>query len=102
MEKTKLFVANITLRHGEYETQVKRLILAKSYDEAIEYAHSNEGMPVFDGSCIEDGNSYKEDDQENTWYFCGGDWCVTLGVIWEMEDREMAKAVIASGLVSFL
>lgn len=102
MEKTKLFVANITLRHGEYETSVKRLILAKSYDQAVEYAHSNEGMPVFDGSDIEDGNSYKEDDQSHTWYFAHGEWCATLGVIWEMEDREMAKQVIASGLVSFL
>jgi|SRR6478609_1320453 len=102
MEKTKLFVAQITLRHGEYETQVRKLILAKSQIEAELFARSNEGMAIYDGSCIEDGNSYQEEGQPNTWYFCGGDWCVTLGVIWEMEDREMAKQVIASGLVSFL
>lgn len=102
MEKSKLFVANITLRHGEYETSVKRLILAKSQEEAESFARSDEGMPVYDGSFIEDGNSYQEEGQPNTWYFNGGDWCCTLGVIWEMEDREMAKQVIASGLVSFL
>lgn len=102
MEKTKLFVAQITVRYGEYETQVKKLILAKSHEEAEAFARSEEGMAVYDGSLIEDGNSYQEDGQPNTWYFMGGDWCATLGVIWEMEDREMAKHVIASGLVSFL
>ena len=102
MKNTKLYVANINLRHGEYETLTKRLILAESELEAIEYANSNEGMPVFDGSDIEDNASYKEDDQSNTWYFANGDWSATLGVIHEVEDPEMAKQVIASGLVSFL
>lgn len=102
MQKSKLFVANITERHGEYETTVKRLILAKDYDEAVAYARSDAGMPVYDGSDIADKRSEQYSDQPNTWYFAGGEWAATLGVIWELEDPEMAKQVIASGLVSYL
>ena len=59
-------------------------------------------MPGYNGDLVEDNNFYQESDQPQTWYFNGGDWCVTLRDVTEIEDREMAKQVIASGLVSFL
>ncbi|AZU97964.1 hypothetical protein BZF66_05885 [Salmonella enterica] len=101
MEKTKLFVAHCVERHGEYETTTKRLILAKDQTEAELYAYE-EGMPTYDGSDLEDKEAQQDAGQPNTWYFCHGDWCVTLRQVVEIEDREMAKMIVKSGLVSFL
>ena len=101
MTTSKLFAAKVVIRNGEYETLVNRLIRAESLQAADAYARGENGMPVFDGSDIEDDNSYQEDNA-NTWYFFGGEWCATLESITEIEDPEMAKQVIASGLVSFL
>ena len=100
MSKSKLFVAHITQRFGEYETNLKRLILAKDLAEAELYAFE-EGMPTFDGSDLEDKNSYQEGDQPHTWYFQGGEWCVTLTSVTEV-DEEIADVIVKSSLVSFL
>jgi|AGFS01.1.fsa_nt_gi hypothetical protein len=101
MLKSKLFVAHITQRIGEYETNLKRLILAKDLAEAELYAFE-EGMPTFDGSDLKDKNSYQEGDQPHTWYFAGGDWCVTLKCVTEVDDEVTAEVIVKSSLVSFL
>lgn len=101
MQMSNLYVAHITMRHGEYETLVKRLIIAKSLAEAELYAYE-EGMATFDGSELEDKSSYQEADQPHTWYFSGGDWCVTLNSVTWIEDRETAKVIAKSDLLSYL
>lgn len=98
--KSKLFVAHITHRNGEYESSVKRLFTAHDLASAEAYL-LEEGMANYDGS--EDENtSYQEDGQPRTWYFAGGEWCVTLNNVTEIEDPEHAKIIAASGLVQFL
>lgn len=102
MTKAKVFVAHISQNIAGYELSAKRLILANSLQEAENYARSPEGMAVFDGSSSDDGNSYQESDNPNTWFFWGGEWSATLNQIVEIEDPETAKHVVISGLISFL
>ena len=99
--KSKLFVAHCTLRNGEFETTVKRLFTAHDLAAAEAYA-MEEGMASFDGSDEDDKTSYQEEGQPRTWYFAGGEWCVTLNNITEIADPEHAKIIAGSGLVQFL
>lgn len=98
----KVFVANITLIHGGYETSIKKLILAASLEHAELYANT-QGMPHYDGSDFteEPGEQYEAHGM-NVWFFECGDWAAKLDSVVELADQEAAKVVAESGLVSFL
>ena len=98
MTNKKVFVAHITLRHGEYETLTKRLILADDLASATQYAN-DQGMPNFNDG--EPGEQY-DAHGSNVWYFDCGDWAAKLDYVQELYNQDDAKIIAESGLISFL
>lgn len=99
--RSKLFIAHCTERHGEYETKTKRLIISTDAASAEEYA-IQEGMLAYDGSDGGDINYYQLEGQPRTWYFCDGDWSVTLDIITEIDNQEHAKIIAQYFLMPYL